>query len=87
MKLCDYNELVDMTDIELTPKEAILFKCHECCAFDSVEVKACESKTCPLYKFKQRWYKTPRKFSEETLAMMSERLKSSPIRAKSSLVE
>ena len=76
MKLYDYNKLIDFTNVELTPKEAIIFKCHECCAFDSTEVKGCNNKMCALFKYKQKWYKTPRKFSEETINKMSERAKS-----------
>lgn len=60
MRLYDYNKLTDFTDINLTPKAAILFKCHECCCFDGKEVKACKSKDCPLYKLKEKWYKIPR---------------------------
>lgn len=61
MELRDYNKLIDLTDVELTPKQAILFKCYECCCFQAKEVKKCEAKDCALYKFKNKWFRTPSK--------------------------
>lgn len=72
-----YKQPVDFTDIELTVKEAVISKCHECCAYQSSEVKACDCKTCSLYKFKLKWYKTPtsKVLSDEYRKDASERFK------------
>ena len=74
MKLYDYDHLIDFTDVELTPKEAILFKCHECCCFQGTEVKACDSRDCALWKFKEKWYRNPHKPSEEALKQKQEHM-------------
>lgn len=65
MKLIDYNKLIDFTDIDLTPKEAIKFKCHECRCFNSKEVLLCDNTDCALYKYKVKWYKAPRRISNK----------------------
>jgi len=64
-KLYDYNQLMDFTDIEMTAKEAICAKCHECCCFQATEVKKCKQTDCALFKFKEKWYKIPMKISDE----------------------
>lgn len=63
-KLYNYTDTIDFSDYELTPKEAILAKCYDCCCYQGVEVKACTSKNCPLFKFKEKWFKLPRKRNE-----------------------
>ena len=63
-RLANYNNPVDFTDVELTPREAILAKCHDCCCYDANEVLACDIKICPLKKFKDMWYRKPRKVYE-----------------------
>lgn len=60
-KLCDYNHLMDFSDIDMTAKEAICAKCHECCCFQATEVKQCKQTDCALYKFKEKWYKIPKR--------------------------
>ena len=59
-----YTDRLDFTDIELTPKEAIVAKCFDCCCYDSEEVKLCDIKSCPLMKFKNKWFKKPRRKNE-----------------------
>ena len=54
-KLRNYTNRTDFTDIELTPKEAILAKCYDCCCYDRKEVKACNIKQCPLHNLKNKW--------------------------------
>lgn len=54
-KLRDYKDLTDFTEIELTPKMAILAKCYDCCCYDRKEVKLCTIKHCPLMKLKDKW--------------------------------
>ncbi len=54
-KLKDYKDLTDFTEIELTPKQAILAKCYDCCCYDRKEVKLCACKHCPLMKLKNKW--------------------------------
>lgn len=63
LKLCDYNDVVEDWSIyePLTFKEAILFKCHECCCYQPKEVKLSPCKSCPLFLFKEKYYKAPRK--------------------------
>ena len=63
-KLVDYNNKTDFTNIELTFKQAILAKCWDCCCYDGKEVKKCDIKHCPLNKFKNKWFKIPRKVNE-----------------------
>lgn len=54
-KLKNYDRSIDFSDIDLSFKEAILAKCWDCCCYDRKEVKLCNIKHCPLYKFKQKW--------------------------------
>lgn len=63
-KLIDYQCLTDFTDIDLSVKEAILAKCLDCCCWDYKEVRECGIKTCSLKKYKDKWFKIPRKVNE-----------------------
>ena len=78
-RLVDYNDIInDWSEYEeLTAKEAIVAYCHQCCCYQSTEVKLCPAKSCPLYLFKEKWYKTPKKmsFTEEQLAKKREQMK------------
>lgn len=78
-KLVDYNDIVnDWSEYEeLTPKEAILAYCHQCCCYQPKEVKLCPAKCCPLWTFKEKWYRTPHKMSltDEQKQMRSETMK------------
>jgi len=60
-KLYNYDKPTDFSEIELTPREAILAKCYDCCCYDGNEVLLCDLKTCPLQQFKMKWFKKPRK--------------------------
>lgn len=58
--LIDYNDIVaDFTQYDFTPKELVVMKCHECCAYEAAEVKKCTAKSCPLYPLKLKWYRIP----------------------------
>lgn len=65
-KLSCYTDRTDFTDIDLTPKEAILAKCYDCCCYDKKEVKACTIKHCPLMKLKDMWLNNIGKKTSET---------------------
>lgn len=65
MKIQDYNELIDFSDIKLTPLQAIKLNCKQCCAFSWAEAKKCEIKTCPLNQFITG--KRKRKYSDEEI--------------------
>lgn len=60
-KLHKFKESVDFTQIELTPKEAIMAKCWDCCCYERREVKACTIKGCPLITFKNKWFNVSNK--------------------------
>lgn len=66
--LIDYNDYVeDFTEYDFSPKELVIMKCHECCAYQPNEVLLCPAKGCPLYPLKVKWYtKIPRKKRELT---------------------
>ena len=65
--LVDYNGIVeDFTQYDFTVKELVNMKCHECCCYEGQEVKRCDSKSCPLYPLKIKWYKPPRRKREYT---------------------
>lgn len=58
--LFDYREMgldycEDWSNSNITPKQAIMAKCFECCAWDIGEVKKCENKRCPLFAFKEKY--------------------------------
>ena len=63
--LVDYNGIVeDFTEYDFTTKELVVMKCHECCCYQSTEVKQCDAKSCPLYPLKIKWYKRPKRKKE-----------------------
>ena len=55
--LSDYNELEDMSEYVMTPRQAILAKCKECCGFSSMEAHRCNIKTCALHNLLVRFTK------------------------------
>lgn len=77
--LADYTSVIkDWSEYEeLTPKQAILANCYDCCAYQSTEVKLCQSKECPLWLFKEKWWRTPRQINitEEQRQAFAERMK------------
>jgi hypothetical protein len=77
ISLFDYDHLMDLSEMDLTVKERVNMYCHQCCCFQSTEVKACDSKDCPLWVLKEKWYKIPRKSSmtDEQRKAASERMK------------
>ena len=78
-KLVDYNDYVeDWSEYEeLTPKQAIVAYCHQCCCYQPSEVKQCVSKSCLLWLFRQKWYRTPKRsgMSEENRIKHSNMMK------------
>ena len=54
-KLSDYNELVDLSDYEMSTKQAIMAKCKECSGFSSKEAILCNAKDCALHKIYQHY--------------------------------
>lgn len=55
--LSDYNDLVDLSEYVMTPRQAILAKCKECCGFSSMEAHRCNIKTCALHNLLVRFTK------------------------------
>ena len=55
MKYSEYNGLCDLSSANLTPKQAILMKCKECCAFQNNEVRLCNSKDCALWEISRKY--------------------------------
>ena len=55
--LTDYTELVDLSDYEMTTRQAIMAKCKECCGFSTYEAMRCNCKTCALHRFFVRYTK------------------------------
>ena len=53
------EDLLVNKDRKFTPKERILAYCHQCCCYQAKEVKLCPAKSCPLWDFKEKYYKTP----------------------------
>ena len=76
--LIDYNGVVeDFTQYDFTVKELVNMKCHECCCYEGQEVKRCDSKSCPLYPLKIKWYKRPKRkkeYSEEERLQLLKRM-------------
>lgn len=76
--LRDYNSLVDLSRANLTPRQAILFKCRECCGFEWGEARACDSKTCALWQISRRYMnkqaRTIKPMTEEQKEAMIQRL-------------
>lgn len=52
-----YNSLEDMSEYSLTPRQAILAKCKECCGFSMYEACKCDIKTCALHNLLVRYTK------------------------------
>ena len=52
-----YNSLEDMSEYSLTPRQAILAKCKECCGFSMYEACNCDIKTCALHNLLVRYTK------------------------------
>lgn len=78
--LADYKDIVeDWSEYEeLTPKQAILANCYQCCVYQSTEVSKCVSKSCPLWLLRKKWWKKPtkkRELTEEQKEAIRERFK------------
>ena len=83
LELIDYNDQIEDWSIyePLTLKEAIIYKCHECCCYQPEEVKLSPCKSCPLFLFKEKYYRAPQKkkrskrqLTEEQRKAIGERL-------------
>lgn len=42
--ISEYNDLKDLSDYKMTPKQAIIAKCKECCGFSMHEAILCNAK-------------------------------------------
>ena len=72
-KLYNYNDvIIDFSEFKMTQRDIILAKCHECCCYDSREVKLCPSKSCPLWLYKEKHYKTPRRPSDKASEILKQ---------------
>lgn len=88
IKLSEYKDQInDWTQFkDLTLKEAIMFKCMDCCCYQKEEVKLSSCNSCPLYMFKEYLFnkndlfeKNPfkRNMSDEDKKLFAERMKQS----------
>ena len=77
MNYSEYNGLCDLSSANLTPKQAILMKCKECCCFQPNEVRLCSSKDCSLWEISRKYLgiiKTPSKFTEAQREALRKRM-------------
>ena len=58
--ISEYNDLKDLSDYEMTPKQAIIAKCKECCGFSMHEAILCNAKNCALHNLFVRYTKNSR---------------------------
>lgn len=81
-RLADYNDVIEDWSVyeNLTPRERILAYCHQCCCYQSTEVKLCPAKSCPLWDFKEKYYRSPRHSG-----MSEDKRKEASIRMKNTL--
>ena len=56
-KISEYTELKDLKDYEMTPRQAIIAKCKECCGFSMHEAFLCNCTTCALHSLFERYTK------------------------------
>lgn len=60
MKKFLISEYNDLSDYEMTPKQAIIAKCKECCCFSMHEAILCNAKNCALHNLLVRYTKNNR---------------------------
>lgn len=58
--ISEYNELEDLSDYEMTPKQAIIAKCKQCSCFNMQKAILCNVKNCALHNLLVRYTKTSR---------------------------
>lgn len=58
--ISEYNDLKDLSDYEMTPKQAIIAKCKQCCNFNMHEAILCNVKNCALHNLLVRYTKNNR---------------------------
>lgn len=58
--ISEYNEQKDLSDYEMTPRQAIMAKCKECCGFSMHEALLCQCTHCPLHGLFVRFTKNSR---------------------------
>lgn len=58
--LRDYNEQTDLSDYEMTPRQAIMAFCKMCCGWVMHEALLCQCKHCPLHSLFCRYTKNSR---------------------------
>lgn len=75
--LMDYNSDRDLSEYNLTAKQAILAYCKQCCCFQPSEVRLCPSKDCPLWKISRQYLKLiekPNNLTDEEKLKIKNRL-------------
>ena len=58
--MSEYTEQKDLSDYFLTPRQAIMAKCKECCCWSMHEALLCQCKQCPLHSLFVRFTKNSR---------------------------
>lgn len=58
--ISEYKDLKDLSDYEMTPKQAIIANRKECCGFSMHEAILCNAKTCALHNLLVRYTKNNR---------------------------
>ena len=58
--ISEYNEQKDLSDYEMTPRQAIMAKCKECCCWSMHEALLCQCTHCPLHGLFVRFTKNSR---------------------------
>ena len=77
MKISEYKSIQDFSNIDLTPKNAIMLNCVSCCCYEPSEAKRCTDKHCPLWRISRKYFgiiKTQNKLSEEQKELLRTRL-------------
>lgn len=58
--ISEYNEQKDLSDYEMTPKQAIMAFCKMCCGWQMKEALLCQCTHCPLHGLFVRFTKNSR---------------------------
>lgn len=59
-KISEYTDQKDLSDYSLTPKQAIMAFCKQCCGWQMKEALLCQCKHCPLHSLFVRYTKNSR---------------------------
>ena len=58
--ISEYNEQKDLSDYEMTPRQAIIAFCKQCCGWQMKLALLCQCKHCPLHSLFCRYTKNSR---------------------------